>query len=129
MKFISPLQLMVGLRKKFILNLNQYRNTHFRVLNYAKQLYKDWMKPQIIKSKKKDKIITVYKVYANSNRHYDVGNVCCVHEKFFEDAFVELGKLPDDIQFRRSEGSSTAYRLSGCTSPCVYTRRYRRRLC
>ena len=53
MKFISPLQLMVGLRKKFILNLNQYRNTHFRVLNYAKQLYKDWMKPQIIKSKKK----------------------------------------------------------------------------
>ena len=96
MKFISPLQLMVSLRKKFILNLNQYRNTHFRVLNYAKQLYKDWMKPQIIKSKKKDKIIIVYKVYANSNRHYDVGNVCCVHEKFFEDAFVELGKLPDD---------------------------------
>lgn len=87
---------MVSLRKKFILNLNQYRNTHFRVLNYAKQLYKDWMKPQIIKSKKKDKIIVVYKVYANSKRHYDVGNVCCVHEKFFEDAFVELGKLPDD---------------------------------
>ena len=96
MIFTSPLSLMVSLKRKFILNLNQYRNTHFRVLNYAKQLYKDWMKPQIVKSKKKEKIMIVYKVYANSNRHYDVGNVCCVHEKFFEDAFVELGKLPDD---------------------------------
>lgn len=96
MKFISPLSLMVSLRKKFILNLNQYRNTHFRVLNYAKALYKSWMEKQIKQSKKCERIICVYKVYQSSQRHYDVGNVCCVHEKFFEDAFVELGKLPDD---------------------------------
>jgi len=87
---------MVSLRKKFILNLNQYRNTHFRVLNYAKALYKNWMEKQIKKAKKCERILCVYKVYHSSKRNYDVGNVCCVHEKFFEDAFVELGKLPDD---------------------------------
>jgi hypothetical protein len=38
----------------------------------------------------------VYKVYSGTNRRFDVGNICSVHEKFFEDALVELGKLPDD---------------------------------
>lgn len=96
MIFISPLQLMVSLKRKFILNLNQYRNTHYRILNLVKAQYKDWMKRQISKAKAREKVICLYKVYPASNRHYDVGNVCCIHEKFFEDAFVELGKLPDD---------------------------------
>jgi hypothetical protein len=38
----------------------------------------------------------LYRVYAGSKRSFDLGNICSVHEKFFEDAFVELGKLPDD---------------------------------
>ena len=37
-----------------------------------------------------------YTVYKGDKRNCDIGNICSVHEKFFEDALVELGKLPDD---------------------------------
>lgn len=96
MKFISPLKVLCTKSKYFILNLNQYRNTHFRLLNSSKINYKEHMKEQILKSPKFDKAICLYKVYTGSRRGFDLGNVCSVHEKFFEDAFVELGKLEDD---------------------------------
>jgi len=96
MKFISPLSIIKYKVSKFILNLNQYRNTHYRVLNSCKIRYKEHMEEQINKSDVKQKVLCVYKVYAGSKRSYDLGNVCSIHEKFFEDAFVELGKLPDD---------------------------------
>lgn len=96
MKFISPLKILKSKAKEFILNLNQYRNTHYRVLNHCKINYKDYMKEQILLSKKYDRAIFVYKVYEGSKRHYDLGNVCSIHQKFFEDAFVELHKIEDD---------------------------------
>lgn len=96
MKFISPLKVLKSKVKNFVLNLNQYRNTHYRVLNGCKITYKEQMKEQILKSKKYKKVFCVYRVYNKSKRDFDLGNVCSVHEKFFEDAFVELGKLPDD---------------------------------
>lgn len=37
-----------------------------------------------------------YRVFKGDKRVCDTGNVCSVHQKFFEDALVELGKLPDD---------------------------------
>jgi hypothetical protein len=96
MKFISPLKVLATKVRHFILNLNQYRNTHYRVLNNCKINYKEVMKAQINHSPKFKKVLCLYKVYAPSRRSFDLGNVCSVHEKFFEDAFVELGKLPDD---------------------------------
>ena len=96
MKFISPLKVLATKVRKFVLNLNQYRNTHYRVLNNCKINYKEEMKSQIKKSKKFKKVLCLYKVYAPNRRAFDLGNVCSIHEKFFEDAFVELGKLPDD---------------------------------
>jgi hypothetical protein len=54
------------------------------------------MKEQIKKAKRYDKAIFVYKVFEGSKRRYDLGNVCSVHQKFFEDAFVELNKIEDD---------------------------------
>ena len=96
MKFVSPLNIPMTKRKKFVLNLNQYRNTHFRLLNGCKINYKAHMSKQINKSKPFSKVLCVYKVYAANRRSFDLGNVCSVHEKFFEDALVELGKLPDD---------------------------------
>lgn len=96
-KLISPLSINVTTRKKFILNLNQFRNTHFRALNKAKITYKEFMRKQISKLKKIDKPVAIcYTIYKGDNRRYDVGNVCSVHQKFFEDALVELGKLTDD---------------------------------
>jgi len=54
------------------------------------------MEKQIKPSPKFKRVLCIYKVYAGSKRSFDLGNVCSVHEKFFEDAFVELGKLEDD---------------------------------
>lgn len=96
MKFISPLKVLMSKIKYFRLNLNQYRNTHYRLLNTCKINYKEIMKKQISKAKPFKKVLCLYKVYFGSKRCYDVGNVCSIHEKFFEDALVELGKLPDD---------------------------------
>lgn len=95
--FKSPIAIPVSKRKKFILNLNNYRSGHYRVLNKAKIEYKEFMKEQILRHKKKlHKICIIYTVYQPSRRRFDVGNVCSVHQKFFEDALVELGRLEDD---------------------------------
>lgn len=96
MNFISPLKIFASKAKQWILNLNSYRNTHYRVLNNCKINYKKYMESQIKKSKSLKKIICVYTAYNSTKRKFDLGNVCSVHEKFFEDALVELGKLPDD---------------------------------
>ena len=96
MKFISPIKVLATKVRSFILNLNQYRNTHYRVLNNCKINYKEAMKSQIKSAPVFKKILCVYKVFFGSKRQFDLGNVCCVHEKFFEDALVELGKLEDD---------------------------------
>lgn len=95
-RFSSPLQIFVG-KRKFILNLNNYRNTHYRVLNNAKVTYKMYMKKQIEKLPKLQPPIQItYTVFKGDKRNCDIGNICSVHQKFFEDALVELGKLPDD---------------------------------
>jgi hypothetical protein len=96
MKFISPMKVLASRRKMLRLNLNEYRNTHYRILNNAKINYKEVMKKQIQKAKRLGKALFVYTVYPGSKRSFDIGNICCIHEKFFEDAFVELGKLEDD---------------------------------
>ena len=54
------------------------------------------MEKQIKSAPRFKRVLCLYKVYAGSKRSFDLGNVCSVHEKFFEDAFVELGKLEDD---------------------------------
>lgn len=106
--FLSPTEIEVGYSKKqnkpikFILNLNNYRNAFFRILNTAKQNYKLVMDEQFSKHDKKKmnhlfrKIITVYTIYKGDKRRCDIGNIASIHQKFFEDAFVENGCLFDD---------------------------------
>ena len=96
MIYNSPLKVLATKLKGWILNLNQYRNTHFRTLNTVKINYKLWMEKQIKTGPKYNKIACIYTVYPKDKRSFDLGNVCCIHQKFFEDALVELGKLPDD---------------------------------
>lgn len=103
-KFISPLRIVYGeptrkTRKprEMILNMNVYRNTHYRILNIVKARYVDVMEEQINKI---DKILPpielIYTYHPGSNRSCDVTNVCSIHSKFFLDSLVELGKLEDD---------------------------------
>lgn len=94
----SPLAIKINSKRQFILNLNNYRNAYFRTLNTAKVAYKQAMKDQILSEiyKPLDKIAIQYKVFKGDRRRFDIGNVTSIHQKFFEDAIVELGKLPDD---------------------------------
>ena len=96
MIYNSPLKVLATKLKGWILNLNQYRNTHFRTLNTVKINYKLAMQSQINAGPKFNRIACIYTVYPKDRRSFDLGNVCCIHQKFFEDALVELGKLPDD---------------------------------
>jgi len=94
----SPLAISINSKRQFILNLNNYRNAYFRTLNSAKVNYKAFMKDIILDQipVPLDKIAIQYKVFKGDRRRFDIGNVTSIHQKFFEDAIVELGKLPDD---------------------------------
>lgn len=92
----SPLAVRISTRKKHILNLNTFRNTHYRVLNNAKISYKETMRGKILNLKDYKKLLIIYKVFKGDRRRFDIGNILSIHQKFFEDALVELGKLPDD---------------------------------
>lgn len=94
----SPLYINITRSKKFILNLNNYRNMYFRTLNNSKIAYKATMKDQILDQipVPLEKIAIQYKVFKGDRRRFDVGNVASIHQKYFEDAIVELGRLPDD---------------------------------
>ena len=83
--------------KKFALNMNIYRNAYHHQLNQAKKIYKEIMAPQIEALPEFEKLDMVeFQLFPATARKCDVGNICCVHDKFFMDAVVEFGKLPDD---------------------------------
>ena len=92
----SPLSVPRSSKKKFILNLNNYRNTHYLVLNKVKINYKAIIYEQVMALPVFNKIAMLYTVYPKTKRLTDIANVCSVHDKFFADALVELGKIPDD---------------------------------
>ena len=93
---ISPLRVPQSQVKDFILNLNNYRNTHYRSLNTTKINYKRLMEDQIKDLPNYDVITVHYTVYPKSKRKFDIGNVVSVHKMYFEDALVEFGKIEDD---------------------------------
>jgi len=95
-KVISPLRVKQSEKKDFILNLNNYRNTHYRSLNTTKINYKAVMKEQIEGLPEFEVITVHYTIYPASRRRTDLGNVVSVHKKYFEDALVEFGRIPDD---------------------------------
>ncbi len=92
----SPLSVQVSKKRKFILNLNTYRNTHFHVLNKAKVVYKSLITSQIEALSLYTRVKIIYTYYPKTKRRTDLGNVLSVHQKFFEDAFVEGKKIEDD---------------------------------
>lgn len=99
-KVHSPLKVYLPRKTKkdrvFILNLNEYRNTHYQILNKAKQLYKEQMTPDIETLPFIPKIAVRFVFYPATMRITDTPNVCCIHDKFFMDAMVELGKIHGD---------------------------------
>jgi Holliday junction resolvase RusA-like endonuclease len=82
--------------KKFIINLNQYRNWHYRTSNSIKIKYKELMKSQLDGVKINTPLKLTFKLFKSSNRRSDRANVLSIHEKFFCDAMVEFKCIPDD---------------------------------
>lgn len=94
---VAPLRIKKNKRGDlWSVNLNQYRNTHYQSLNKLKKEYKEFLQDQIMQLNSFSRVRLSIHVYAPDKRKFDLGNVTSIHEKFFLDALVELGKLPDD---------------------------------
>lgn len=98
MKINLPLHVWVSGKTKFILNLNNYRNAHFQVLNKAKKLYAEEVSLSIGKQRPcfMGGCMLTYTLYQPTNRRVDVSNPLSIIDKFTCDALTELGILPDD---------------------------------
>ena len=100
MKFISPVEIYLPRKTKedrrVALNLNVYRNLHHHISNQAKQQYHKEMKEQLEGVKFEVPISISLRYYKGTKRRSDKANVLCIVEKFFCDAMVEYGCIPDD---------------------------------
>lgn len=110
MKLSLPLSVTLPRKKgdrKWILNQNNYRNTHYITLNKVKHFYEQLVVyaigmaefddgAVISEAIGKPPYIFTYTLYPESNRRMDVANVCSVVDKFTCDTLVELDIIPDD---------------------------------
>jgi len=81
--------------KKVLVGLNWYRNAHYFSSNQVKKHYLELIKEQIIDEELEFPLQATFMVYIK-NQRTDPHNVRSVIEKFFYDALVELGIIPDD---------------------------------
>ena len=106
LKLILPLEGHMPRRrtvdKKFILNLNVYRNTHYRDLDKAKKAYAELVMGAFYdlglrgKPKLEGPLRFVYTVYPKNKQLFDIANVLSVVQKFTDDALIDLGIIEDD---------------------------------
>lgn len=89
---IAPIYIKLW-RKNYSLNLNIYRNIHYRVNNNLKIKFKELISPQI-KWLKLNKIWIEYTLYYS--RKSDLMNWVSIIDKFFSDALVENKCIPND---------------------------------
>lgn len=99
-KIISPLAVYMPRvtmpAKKYILNLNNYRNWKFIVSAKLKKIYTLAMGEQLIRLKINGKFHLRFVYFKPTKRISDRSNVLVVHEKFFCDALKYWGCIKDD---------------------------------
>lgn len=97
-KVQSPLALSLGVKKvrKYILNLNQYRNWNHFTKNNLKSLYNEAMAYKLKGMKLNPPISIEYTLHRKDKRKGDRMNVLSVHDKFFCDALQKYGVIEDD---------------------------------
>ena len=108
MKLILPLTVVLprkkGAGKVLTLNLNYYRNTHFQVLNQAKDAYRDLVRDAYFyycqlpgnENLPEPPYLFCYTVYPKSRRMFDLANILSIIQKFTDDALIALGVISDD---------------------------------
>ena len=82
--------------KKYMLNLNNYRNWHYIVSNIIKQKFCEGLESSLKGLKFDKKLDITYILYKGSKRKIDRANVLCVIEKFFCDALTHYDCIADD---------------------------------
>ena len=82
----------------FRLNLNVYRNAHFRTLAAAKVNFKAWFYETYgsCKGPPTTDCELEYTIYFPDNRAADVANVGSIVDKFASDCLTEMGYIQDD---------------------------------
>lgn len=119
-----PLSVQVSKNRKFILNLNVYRNAHHRVLAVAKRLYHDEVCKLLAHQPPIPTPVRLeWTYYAPTRRRVDVDNPLSIVTKFTCDALVELGILPDD-DYQHVLGSDTHWGGVDKDNPRVVLRVY-----
>jgi hypothetical protein len=95
-KISVPIYVPISKKNKFALNLNEYRNAHYMTLNKAKVVFAKTIMPSLRQVPRMQTLKLHFQLFFGSNRAVDTSNVCCIVEKFFCDALVEAGIIPDD---------------------------------
>lgn len=93
-KIVSPIDIYIN--KNYHLNLNNYRNWHYLVSNSVKKEYTELLVRQLRGLKMKTPVEITFILYKPSKRKIDRSNVLSIVEKFFCDALVHYGCIPDD---------------------------------
>ena len=78
------------------LNLNVYRNLHFYKLNFQKKAFHDFVKPLLSGLPPMEAVKLHYQINPKGGSRLDTMNVGSVVDKFFSDALVLCGIIPDD---------------------------------
>ncbi len=96
-RFKAPLRIRKSKNKDFILNLNNYRNAHYMVLNNSKRAFVKYMDQQYPSNYLPlPEVKTRYTVFAATKRKFDLPNVCSIVQKYFEDWMVGRGIIETD---------------------------------
>ena len=96
LKFILPCYIPQG-KKNIPINLGWYRNAHYQTSNNIKRKFKEHIAPQFDGLEPITGQVSIhFTYYAARNNSPDLDNFTSVAKKFFQDAMVELGLIPDD---------------------------------
>lgn len=105
-----PIHVPFSTRKNFSLNLNVYRNAHYRDLHKAKLQFTEDVKDAVLGLPIFKKIRLTYILFWPNKSRVDVANVCSIVDKFFADALVEYRRIEDDSSLHIDE---VVYRFGG----------------
>ena len=93
-----PIHLETGIKKKrkHYLNLNLYRNMPFHQNNSLKKELKRHVMPMLPTDTHYEQFELDYELFLPNLLKRDISNVLSIVDKFFADALVEAGVVPDD---------------------------------
>lgn len=99
-KIVLPLFVMLPRKtikdKKYIVNLNNFPNTHRRTLAEAKIEYAKLVEAAVSEVHCFKKAKLHFRYFHGNKRKMDKSNPCCIIEKFACDALTKLGFWEDD---------------------------------